>query len=443
MTEYAIQAEHLSKKFKLANERRMALKERFVRGKAPKAEEFWALKDASFDVPKGSMFGIIGHNGSGKSTALKVLAGIYRPTSGSVVVNGRMSALLELGAGFHPELTGRENIALNASILGMSRKRNEASVDEIVDFAGLGRFIDSPIKVYSSGMYVRLGFAVAVKVDPEVLVIDEVIAVGDEDFQRKCFDYIHKLRSRGSTVVIVTHSLGIVTEKCDSAMWLEHGEVQALGAAREVVDGYMQRINEAEAIRDGREIQEEDNALHFRRGTGELQVTAIGLLGPEGDPVRFLLAGQPGTIRMYYDAKQEVRDAVFGLGFFNDSGVNVAGPNTGRIGRLTIERGAGYVDFHMPQVLLANGTYKVTTAVLSKGNFVDSLDRVFEFKVRSATTDEPGLVILPGGWDPPVTGSAASVDANDMVFAAPDTEHVDEPEPVPTGGPIAEKNDTA
>ena len=230
MTEIAIQADHLSKRFWLQTERRTSIKERLVRGRPPKAREFWALRDASFEIERGSTFGLVGHNGSGKSTTLKVLAGIYRPTSGRVTVSGRVSALLELGAGFHGELTGRENIRLNGAILGMSGRQIDAAMDGIIDFAGIGEFIDSPIKVYSSGMFVRLGFAIAVSLDPEILIVDEVIAVGDEEFQRKCFDHLFELRKRGTTIVLVTHALGLIADLCDRAAWLDHGVVQEIGA---------------------------------------------------------------------------------------------------------------------------------------------------------------------------------------------------------------------
>ena len=207
----AVRAHHLSKSFRMRAERRTSLKERVVRGKAPEPKVFWALRDASFSVPRGSSLGIIGQNGSGKSTALKVLTGIYRPTSGSVEVNGSVSALLEVGAGFHPELTGRENIRLNATILGFTGREIDRLMDRIIEFADIGEHIDSPIKHYSSGMYVRLGFAVAVMVRPEILIVDEVFAVGDEEFQRKCFDYLYDLRRANTAMIIVSHGLGSIT----------------------------------------------------------------------------------------------------------------------------------------------------------------------------------------------------------------------------------------
>lgn len=433
MTDFAIRAENLSKSFSLRAERRMGLKERVVRGRAPKAETFWALRDATFDVPKGTMFGIVGHNGSGKSTALKVLAGIYRPTSGSVQVEGKLSALLELGAGFHPELTGRENIALNGAILGMSSKQIEAATEEIVDFAGLGRFIDSPVKVYSSGMYVRLGFAVAVKVDPDVLIIDEVIAVGDEEFQRKCFDYISHLRNRGSTVVLVTHSLGIVAERCDTAMWLDHGKVMALGAARDVVDAYMAQVNEEEGRRRDAEAKDQGgdaeggsarsgNQYGPRRGSGQIRVTGVELLDGEGRQTAFLLHGRPGTIRVQLDVHQDTHDVVVGLGFFTDGGVNIAGPNTERGGMVRFTAGQAYADFHMDELLMAPGSYRMSTAVMTKGEFIDFLDREFPLTVRGTTPSEPGLVTLPGRWEIAIANpTAPNADADAWNDAVPTT----------------------
>src|SRR5664280_162817 len=246
MTDIAISAEGLSKRFWLHPERRTGLKERFIRGRAPKGREFWALRDASFQIERGTTFGLIGQNGSGKSTTLKVLAGIYRPTSGRVIVDGRVSALLELGSGFHAELTGRENIRLNGAILGLTGKQIDAAMDKILDFAGIGEFIDLPVKIYSSGMFVRLAFAVAVSLDPEILMVDEVIAVGDEEFQRKCFDHLFDLRKRGTTIVLVTHSLGLIRDMCDQAAWLDHGEVRELGVAREVADRYIESVNDRE-----------------------------------------------------------------------------------------------------------------------------------------------------------------------------------------------------
>jgi ABC-2 type transport system ATP-binding protein len=230
----ALEVADVSKKFRLYRERPTSLKARVLRSRM-RAEDFWALRDVSFRVPEGGSLGLIGHNGSGKTTLLKIVAGILRPTSGVVRQRGRLAALLELGAGFHPELTGRENVYLNASFLGLSKRETAAAYDAIVAFAELRDFMDNQVKFYSSGMLVRLGFAVAVHVDPEVLLIDEVLAVGDEAFQAKCLDRIGQFQRDGRTIVLVTHALDTVTQICDRAVMLHHGEVHAAGAPADVV----------------------------------------------------------------------------------------------------------------------------------------------------------------------------------------------------------------
>ncbi len=388
----AVRLTNVSKKFRIRSERRDSLKERAVRGRAKPADEFWALRDATFDVPRGSCFGIVGHNGSGKSTTLKVLAGIYRPTSGTVEVNGRVSALLELGAGFHPELTGRENIQLNGAILGLSRQEIRAATDRIIDFAGIDQFIDMPVKIYSSGMYVRLGFAIAVSVSPEILVVDEVIAVGDEEFQRKCFDHLHELRRQGSTVILVSHSLGILEELCDDAIWIDHGHIAAQGEARPVVREYLKSINENEAAARG---------MHdgmVRLGTGEVIVHDLQYLDADGKVQPSLITGQPARFRMKFAAHKALPRGVVGLGFFTENGVNVCGPNNSRQGTFVIERGEGSVEFAVDRLLLTPGNYQVSTAIMEDGSFVDIVDRGFSLKVRGSEGSEPGVTLMPGTW---------------------------------------------
>lgn len=411
MTELAIKAEHVSKRFWLHRERRTRLKEWVVRGRAPKAEEFWALRDASFEIPRGTTFGLLGQNGSGKSTTLKVLAGIYRPTSGRVVVNGRVSALLELGAGFHGDLTGRENVRLNGAILGMSGRQIDAAMDDIIEFSGIGEFIDSPVKIYSSGMFVRLGFAVAVSLDPEVLMVDEVIAVGDEEFQRKCFDHLFELRRGGTTVVLVTHSLGLIRDLCDEAAWLDHGRIREIGPARQVADLYIRSVNEAELEAHHHPEPMEEPAGDDgegaetgprRLGSGEVRITGLEYLDERGAPTPILLTGAPSTIRMHFEARAPVRRAVFGLGIHHESGAHVAGPNSGRTGGHPIEPGAGYVDYVVDELPLQQGSYRVSTAIVERGHTYDYADREFVVHVRGAGGDETGLVLLGGIWRPPV-----------------------------------------
>lgn len=238
MTESAIEIKNVSKKFRLYRERNQNIKTAIMRGRISAYDDFWALKDVSFDIQHGETFGLVGDNGSGKSTLLKCLAKILYPDKGSIVARGRLAALLEVGSGFHPELSGRENIFLNGSILGMSRKEVESKFDQIVEFSGVGEFIDQPVKNYSSGMYVRLGFSVAIHVDPDILLVDEVLAVGDESFQQKCFDKFQEFRQAGKTVVIVSHSLGTMVDMCDRIAWLEHGELMGVGKPGDVISKY-------------------------------------------------------------------------------------------------------------------------------------------------------------------------------------------------------------
>jgi len=405
MNDLAIAAEGLSKRFLLHHERRTGLKERFIRGKAPKAQEFWALKDASFTIPKGTTFGLIGQNGSGKSTTLKVLAGIYRPTAGKVEVNGRVSALLEVGAGFHGELTGRENIRLNGAILGLSGRQVSAAMDTIIDFAAIGDFIDQPVKFYSSGMFVRLGFAVAISLDPEILIVDEVIAVGDEEFQRKCFDYLFDLRRRGRTIVFVSHSLGLVGDLCDQAAWLDHGVVRELGPAREVADAYVVSINEREIhAQVGDAVPPTSQAS--RIGSGEIRVTSLETLDEADQPSSVLISGQTCTFRMHFQAQVAMSGLTFGLGFVHESGATVSGPNSGRLGPFSVDPGPGYVDFRVPDLLLQAGTYRISSSVVDRGHVYDHAKEEWELRVRGKADDEPGLTRLPGLWAAPVPAAA-------------------------------------
>jgi lipopolysaccharide transport system ATP-binding protein len=234
----AIEVDRVSKKFRLFHERNQTLKSVVMRGRRARYEDFWALRDVSFDIKEGQTFGLIGRNGSGKSTLLKCLAKIIYPTEGSVRHHGRMASLLEVGSGFHPELSGIDNIFLNGAILGMSRGEVKSKLDSIIDFADVGAFIDQPVKNYSSGMYVRLGFSVAIHVEPEILVVDEILAVGDADFRAKCNTKFAEIKKSGRTTVLVSHDLKAVENMCDSAAWLDKGVLKTVGDAKKVVKDY-------------------------------------------------------------------------------------------------------------------------------------------------------------------------------------------------------------
>ena len=246
MSDIAVSVDHVTKNFRMYRERNQSLKSAIMRGRTSVHDNFLALDDVSFDVPAGSTFGLIGSNGSGKSTLLKCLANIYYPNKGSITHFGKIAAMLEVGSGFHAELSGRENIFLNGSILGMSKKEVTRKFDEIVDFSGVEQFIDQPVKNYSSGMYVRLGFAIAINVDPDILVVDEVLAVGDAEFQEKCFRKFGDFRAAGKTVILVSHSMETVQNMCDHAAWLSHGELQKVGPAESTIAAYISSLHSRE-----------------------------------------------------------------------------------------------------------------------------------------------------------------------------------------------------
>lgn len=243
MSDIAVSVENVGKRFRMYKERNQTIKSAVMRGRTSVHEDFWALRDVSFDVPVGSTFGLIGSNGSGKSTLLKCLAKIYFPNEGKISHFGRLAAMLEVGSGFHHELSGRENVFLNGSILGMSKKEITRKFDEIVGFSGVEKFIDQPVKNYSSGMYVRLGFAIAINVDPDILVVDEVLAVGDAEFRAKCYDKFAEFKKAGKTVILVSHDMGSVKSMCDHAAWLRQGELVAVGKAAPTIKAYTDSLN--------------------------------------------------------------------------------------------------------------------------------------------------------------------------------------------------------
>ena len=310
-------------------------------------QTFTALDGVSFEVPKGTTFGVIGENGSGKSTMLKLLAGITKPTRGSLRVDGRVSALIELGAGFHPEISGRENVAINGIMLGLTRREVQERFQDIVAFAELERFIDAPVKTYSSGMYARLGFAVAIHVDPDVLLIDEVLAVGDEAFTRKCLDKIGEFRRRGKTILLVTHSLGLAEKMCDEVLWLRGGKLADQGDPKRVIDAYLTYVaggEETLLARDhGQPVAGAGEAApanapgepaaaegyhEGRWGSREVEITSVRLLDDRGHERHVYVPGESLTVALSVTAPQAVEDFVFGVGVFNADGVAVYGTNT-------------------------------------------------------------------------------------------------------------------
>jgi ABC-type polysaccharide/polyol phosphate transport system ATPase subunit len=374
-------------------------------------ETFLALKDVSFTVAKGSTVGVIGRNGSGKSTALKVVAGITKPTAGTVKVEGRLSALIELGAGFHPEISGRENVFINGIMLGLSKREVEDRFDDIVDFAELRDFIDAPIKTYSSGMYMRLGFAVAIHVDPDVLLVDEVLAVGDESFTHRCLDKFGEMHRRGKTVLIVTHSLGLVERLCDEAVWLDAGEKRGEGDPKRVVDAYLTAVEQTEteqlasatarAVHDAPDAPADmSQAVEGRWGSREIEITSVELLGPDASPSFVFHTGDAVAVRLGVRAVRPTSDFVFGIGVFNADGVCCFGTNTG-IEEMVSERleGDATATFAIDSLDLVDGTYKLDVAVHRRdGAPYDYHRLLYTFRVKSRTKDT-GIYRPRHRWD--------------------------------------------
>jgi ABC-type polysaccharide/polyol phosphate transport system ATPase subunit len=389
-------------------------------------ETFQALKGVSFIVPRGCTFGIVGRNGSGKSTALKVVAGITKPTTGTVAVEGRLSALIELGAGFHPEISGRENVFINGIMLGLSKRDITRRFDEIVEFAELEDFIDAPVKTYSSGMYMRLGFAVAIHVDPDVLLIDEVLAVGDEAFTHKCLDKFAEFRRRNRTVLLVTHSLNLVERFCDEALWLNEGRARAMGDPRRVVSAYITDVEKQEerhmASADAKAkaaVEQRDSATAVapsaqplapaaaqgeaqaapppdmfqategRWGSREAEITNVQLVGEDGQPAHVFFSGESVEVRLTLRAGTPLTDFVIGIGIFNVEGVCAFGTNT-NIEELKADRleGEGHVTFTVDALDLVAGTYKVDVALHKLDGYPYDYHRLlYSFRVKSRTRD--------------------------------------------------------
>jgi len=392
----AIVVDDVSKQYRLYHERNQSLKAAIMRRARVKYEEFWALRDVSLDVPEGKTYALIGENGSGKSTLLKCMAHILRPEKGRIQTHGKISALLELGAGFHPELTGRENIFLNGSILGMTKKQLNQRFDEIVGFAGLEHFIDTPVKNYSSGMYVRLGFSVAINVDPDILLIDEVLAVGDAEFQRKCLEKFDDFRSAGKTIVIVTHALESVRNLCDTAGWLEHGVLRRLGPASDVIDEYLSESHTERAA---------DGSHGVRWGTGEARVEKIEVLDASGEPVKRVYTGDTVVFRFHYKSDALIYKPVWGMALYTLDGVWVTGPSTREVGLFPdrLESGAeGWVDLRVDRLLLLPGTYDVSASMfnITGAQVYDMRHRAFRFDVEFGDPhEEYGFVSLGGTWE--------------------------------------------
>lgn len=418
-----IRFDHVSKKFELNRQQNRSyfdLATRLFRHRRVR-EYFWPLKDVSFAIGSGTTVGIIGENGSGKSTMLKLVSRILEPTGGALTVNGRVSALLELGAGFHPELTGRENIYLHASLLGLKRTRINRVLDQIIDFADLGPFIDTPVKHYSSGMYARLGFAIAVYVEPEILLVDEVLAVGDEAFQRRCLDAIQRLRARGVTILLVSHSLGQVLDLCDHCIWLDEGKVMALGKSDEVIRRYLHAVDEAAALQLLDENQrkqlmpetfadqsEEETVVveeaPRRWGSGPVQITGVEMINQAGEVAWSFVPLEPIQIRIRYQSKMAIDEPIFSVLIHKMDGHYLWASNTYDHPVPPIAAaGTGTLTVQVEGLALTHGRYRLSAAVYPEPDPPlwaypsDFHDQLYQFQITDPDIIH-GDVVMPSTW---------------------------------------------
>jgi len=416
MSDYVVEFDHVYKKFAMG-EQHTTLRDFIAAGfgkifnrkavdpAALKKQEFWAVKDLSFHLKKGESMGIIGPNGSGKSTTLKLLSGILRPEQGTYAVKGRLSALIEVGAGFHPDLTGRENVYLNGSILGMTRKEVQSKFADIVEFAGVGEFIDTPVKRYSSGMAVRLGFAVAAFIEPDVLLVDEVLAVGDTEFRNRCHNRMTQMLNRGVTMILVSHNLAEVRNLCDTTLMLWKGEKLVEGPTQKVVEEYHNRVvemitidQETDAKRDGEEKVE-----------GSVPVTSVQFLNASGMPIDTVMTGDPITIRIHYDAKVRIERPHVSIDIewaAEDTLASSCDTQREGVTLAPISIGKGFIDCKMGPILMEPNVYSINVRILdSETDKLQGSSQRHRF-ILNEQVPVYGLFGLPHKWEQPRLGES-------------------------------------
>ncbi len=410
--ENAIEVKNVRKKFRVYYDKGSELKERLLFRNRSRYEDRWVLDGISFNVKKGEAIGLIGHNGCGKSTTLKLLTRIMYPNEGSIELQGRVSSLIELGAGFHPDMSGRENIYTNASIFGLSRKEIDERMDDIIEFSEMEQFLDNPVRTYSSGMYMRLAFSVAINVNADILLIDEILAVGDINFQGKCFNKLREIKAQGTTIVIVSHSLGQIEQICDRTIWLHEGKIKAEGKPRDIHPEYMdfmgqkrQEISEKEKNNHkngsrGEALDDNDLPQSDKRwGNGFARIEKVRMIDKNGKDQKTFVTGEAVVIEITYKIRKTVKDAVFGIGIFNQNGQQVYGTNT-RIDQMEefeLEKD-GVARIELNKVNLLPGIYLLDIAIESEiGIPVDYFREAYTFEMYSATGDV-GLVRLDHQW---------------------------------------------
>jgi lipopolysaccharide transport system ATP-binding protein len=420
--------EHVGKRFTLHHDRPRSFREFFVRPALPgqpapaqagksRSEVLWALKDVSFSINRGETVGLVGANGAGKSTALKLISRVIVPNEGRVAVNGRVAALLELGTGFHPELSGRDNIFLSGALIGMGRTEMSRKFDSIVDFSEMESFIDVPVKHYSSGMFARLAFAVSIHLDPELLLVDEVLAVGDAAFQRKCLDRIAEMQRTGISICLVSHATDAVRDLCERAIWFDHGRVVADGATEGVVRRYLDR---SMSMTSPAQNSPANLPSTQRWGSGKVMIEAVRLLNEHGAPETVFETGQEMVIELDYNAPEPVADAVFGTAVQRHDGLHISGPNTDFAGfDLPGLHGRGTIVYRVPYLTLLDGYYDVSVAAHNRKDteMFDYHDRGYSFRVSNRSVEKReryGIVTLRGEWQHLPAGARTELIADEL-----------------------------
>lgn len=415
----AVKISNVSKKFRIYHEKNLNLKYaviNFLTGKKSSYyDEFWALKNINLDIKKGETVGIIGENGSGKSTLLKLIARILFPDEGYISTKGKIAALIEIGAGFHSELSGKENIYINGSILGLKKKEIDASLEEIIDFSGLERFIDNPIKTYSSGMYVRLGFSIAIHVNPDILLIDEILAVGDENFQKKCLQKISGFKNEGKTIVIVSHDLGTIETICDRVYLLDNGLLVSEGHPVNVISEYHKilykkeerglRLEEKEPAQEEIAAQEEMPSVSEpnRWGSGEAEITSIEFFNDQNTKKDVFRTGDFMKVRINYIAHKRIKKPVFGIAFYREEGIHINGPNT-KTSNYNIDyiEGEGFIEYIINSIPFLPGPYLFTASLYDYSclHAYDHWERCFRLNVIESDKikERYGVVYIPSEW---------------------------------------------
>lgn len=391
----ALVLEDVYKKYRIYHERYRSVKEIVIHRRLGSWEDRWALKGVSMDVEPGQTLALVGPNGAGKSTALKVMAQILTPDRGRVRAHGRLSALIELGAGFQLEYTGRENVYLNASLLGLTKKEVDRKYDDIVAFAELEDHMEASVRTYSTGMYMRLGFSVAIHVEPEILLVDEILAVGDASFQQKCTDWLEDFQRRGGTIVMVSHSLSAVRQLANKAAWIEHGNLIRLGDPVDVIADYLGQVR-------GHRQDEDDAKRAHRTQRPEIELTEVRLTDLDGRPVEELRRNDPLQIQISYRSNRPVQTPVFGVAIHRDDGSLVYGTNTHVDGvQLDPITKDGSITIRYQSLPLLGSTYLVTIAIfgstMENAPPIDFREQRYSFKV-SPRTNEQGAAYLPHDW---------------------------------------------